>query len=360
MTTTRTVFAAAALALVLAACSKPTPPPADQAARTVSVVRVELKPIAGGIVTSGVLAPRNQVEISPDLTGYRVAKLDVDEGDWVKAGQPLIEMDASILKAQLDQQVALAKQSEAAADQRDAEAARVVGLDKQGVLAAEQVSDRRYTAETARAGAAAQLAAADEMRTRLAHLTIRAPVSGQIIQRNVNIGDISGVNNQWLLMAEDGQIELNADLAEADFDKMRPGLKAKVTLADDQVVDGVVRLVSPRVDATTQLGKVRITLPVRPDIRSGGFARASFIDLSRDVATVPETAVRYDASGASVMVVGSDGRVSQQPVRTGERGGGYVELLSGPPPGSVVVAKAGAQLLAGDLVKPDWGSASPQ
>jgi HlyD family secretion protein len=360
MTTTRTVFAAAALALVLAACSKPTAPPADQAARTVSVVRVELKPIAGGIVTSGVLAPRNQVEISPDLTGYRVAKLDVDEGDWVKAGQPLIEMDASILKAQLDQQVALAKQSEAAADQRDAEAARVVGLDKQGVLAAEQVSDRRYTAETARAGAAAQLAAADEMRTRLAHLTIRAPVSGQIIQRNVNIGDISGVNNQWLLMAEDGQIELNADLAEADFDKMRPGLKAKVTLADDQVVDGVVRLVSPRVDATTRLGKVRITLPVRPDIRSGGFARASFIDLSRDVATVPETAVRYDASGASVMVVGSDGRVSQQPVRTGERGGGYVELLSGPPPGSVVVAKAGAQLLAGDLVKPDWGSASPQ
>jgi HlyD family secretion protein len=361
MTTTRTVFAAAALALALAACSKPAPQAADQAARTVSVVRVELKPIAGGIVTSGVLLPRNQVEISPDLAGYRVAKLDVDEGDWVKAGQPLIEMDASILKAQLDQQVALAKQSVAAADQRDAEAARVVGLDKQGVLATEQVSDRRYTAETARAGAVAQMAAANEMRTRLAHLTIRAPVSGQIIQRSVNLGDISGgANNAWLLMAEDGQVELDADLAEADFDKMRPGLKARVTLADDQVVDGVVRLVSPRVDTTTRLGKVRITLPVRPDIRSGGYARASFIDLSRNVSTVPETAVRYDANGASVMLVGSDGRVSQQPVRTGERGGGYVELLTGPPPGSVVVAKAGAQLLAGDLVKPDWGSASPQ
>jgi len=359
MTTTRLVFAAA-LALGLTACGKPVAPPPDAAARAVSVVRVEMKPIAGGIVTSGVLVPRNQVEISPDLTGYRVSKLYVDEGDWVKAGQPLIEMDASILKAQLDQQVALAKQSEAAADQRDAEAARVVGLDKQGVLATEEVSDRRYTAQTARAGAAAQLAAADEMRTRLAHLTIRAPVSGQIIQRSVNLGDISGASSgQWLLMAEDGQIELNADVAEADFDKMRPGLKAKVTLADDQVVDGVVRLVSPRVDATTRLGKVRISLPVRPDIRTGGYARASFIDLSRNVATVPETAVRYDANGASVMVVGPDGRVSQQPVRTGERGGGYVELLTGPPPGSVVVAKAGAQLLAGDVVKPVWGAASP-
>jgi HlyD family secretion protein len=41
-------------------------------------------------------------------------------------------------------------------------------------------------------------------------------------------------------------------------------------------------------------------------------------------------------------------------VKTGERGGGYVELLTGPPPGSVVVAKAAAQVLPGDFVKLDW------
>jgi len=356
MMTTRGATAAA-LVLALAAChAPPTATPAQQTARTVSVVRIETRPIAGGIVTSGILIPRNQVQISPDLAGYRVSKLYVDESDWVKAGQPLVEMDPSILKAQLDQQLALARQSQAAADQRAAEAARVVGLDKQGVLAAEQVSDRRFAAATAKAGANAQLAAAEEMKTRIEHLTIRAPVSGQIIQRNVNLGDISGGGaNPWLVMAEDGQIELYADVAEADFEKMKPGLKAKVTLADEQVVDGAVRLVSPRVDATTRLGKVRISLPVRADIRAGGYARASFIDLSRAVPALPETAVRYDANGASVMVVGADNRVSLVPVKTGERGGGYVELLSGPEPGAVVVAKAGAQLLPGDYVKPEWG-----
>ena len=356
MMTTRGAIAAL-LALGLAACHPPQAAPvAQQAARTVSVVRIETRAIAGGVVTSGLLIPRNQVQINADLAGYRVSKLYVDEGDWVKAGQPLIEMDPSILKAQLDQQLALARQSQAAADQRNAEAARVVGLDKSGVLAAEQVSDRRFTAATANAGAKAQLAAADEMKTRLEHLTIRAPVSGQIIQRNVNLGDISGGSgaSPWLMMAEDGQIELYADVAEADFDQMKPGLKAKVTLADDQVVDGVVRLVSPRVDSTNRLGKVRISLPVRPDIRAGGYARASFTDLGRAVPALPETAVRYDANGASVMVVGTDNRVSLVPVRTGERGGGYVELLSGPEPGAVVVAKAGAQLLPGDYVKPQW------
>lgn len=357
MTTTRGAIAAV-LALGLAACQPPKATPvAQQIARAVSVVRIEVRPIAGGVVTSGILIPRNQVQLNPDLAGYRVSKLYVDEGDWVKAGQPLVEMDPSILKAQLDQQLALVRQSQATADQRAAEAARVAGLDKAGVLAAEQVSDRRYAAATATAGAKAQLAAADEMKTRLEHLTIRAPVSGQIIQRNVNLGDISGSGgaNPWLIMAEGGQIELYADVAEADFDQMKPGLKAKVTLADDKVVDGVVRLVSPRVDATTRLGKVRISLPVRPDIRAGGYARASFVDLGRAVPTLPETAVRYDANGASVMVVGANNRVSMVPVKTGERGGGFVELLSGPEPGAVVVAKAGAQLLPGDVVKPDWG-----
>ena len=351
---------AAALAAGLAACAAKAPPAATQAARAVTVVRVELKPIAGGIVTSGILIPRNEVAINPDLAGYRVSKLYVDEGDWVKAGQPLAEMDSSILRAQLDQQMALAVQQKANAAEREKEAARVRGLDNQGVIAEEQLQQRFYAASAAQATVTAQMASVKEMQTRLAHMVVRAPVSGQVIKRNVNLGDISGGAAQpWFLMAQDGQIELNADVAEGDFAKMHPGVRAKVTLADDSSADGVVRLVSPSVDTNSRLGKVRITLPVRSDIRSGGYARASFVDFSRAAPVVPETAVRYDANGASVMVVGAGGKVSQAPVRTGERGGGYVELLSGPPVGSVVVAKAGAQLLAGDYVKPDWAASAP-
>jgi HlyD family secretion protein len=186
-------------------------------------------------------------------------------------------------------------------------------------------------------------------------MVLRAPVAGVVLQRNVNLGDISGGGTSpWFVMAEGGEIELYADVAEGDFDKMRPGLKATVSLADGTAADGVVRLVSPRVDAATRLGKVRITLPVRSDIRAGGYARASFTDVSRAVLALPETAIRYDANGASVMVVGADGKVRQVQVRTGDRGGGYVELVSGPPAGSVVVEKAASQILDGDYVKPDW------
>jgi HlyD family secretion protein len=360
MTTTKlSIAAAVALALTfgLGACHPAGSSGAGQqaAARTVSVVRIEMRPIAGGIVTSGLLTPRNQVAVNPDLTGYRVSKLYVDEGAWVKAGQPLAEMDGSILQAQLAQQNALTAEQNANADQRAKEAARVADLDNQGVIAEEALQARRFAAISAKAGAAAQAAAAHEVQTRLEHMVLRAPVSGLVLQRNVNLGDISGGGvTPWFVMADGGQIELYADVAEADFDKMRPGLSAHVTLANDSAADGVVRLVSPRVDANTRLGKVRITLPVRQDIRAGGYARASFTDVTRGGLALPETAVRYDANGASVMVVGADGKVSQVPVQTGDRGGGYVELLKGPPAGTVVVAKAASQLLPGDYVKPDW------
>jgi HlyD family secretion protein len=349
------------LGLGLAACQPPAPAnnvsEGRKEARTVSVVRIEMRPISGGIVTSGVLTPRNQVAVTPDLTGYRVAKIDVDEGAWVKAGQPLAEMDGSILKAQLDQQNAALAQQKANADQRVKEAARVADLDNQGVIAEEALQQRRFAATGAKAGVAAQAAAVHEMQVRLDHMILRAPVSGLVLRRNVNLGDISGgAAGPWYALAEDGAIELYADVAEADFDKVRPGMKATVTLSDSTTAEGVVRLVSPRIDATSRLGTVRISLPVRADIRSGGYAKATFTDVSRAVPALPETAVRYDANGASVMVVGPDGRVSQVPVRTGDRGGGYVELASGPPAGSVVVAKAAAQILPGDYVKPDWSA----
>jgi HlyD family secretion protein len=359
MTTTKWGLAGAltlGLMLGVAACHPAggTAPGQDQRqARTVSVVRIELRPIAGGIVTSGLLAPRNQVAINPDLTGYRVSKLYVDEGAWVKAGQPLAEMDGSILRAQLDQQNALTAVQKANADQRTREAARVADLDNQGVIAEEAILARRFAAVSAKASVTAQAAAAQEVQTRLEHMVLRAPVSGLVLQRNVNLGDISGGGTSpWFVMADGGEIELYADIAEGDFDKMRPGLKATVALADSETVDGVVRLVSPRVDGATRLGKVRISLPVRQDIRSGGYARASFTDLSRAVLTVPETAIRYDANGAWVMVVGANGKVSQVSIRTGDRGGGFVELVSGPPAGTLVVKKAGSQVLPGDFVNP--------
>jgi HlyD family secretion protein len=356
--------AAVALAavLALAGCQKKAGETPRAQARTVTVVTVQARPIEGGLTASGALLPREDTAVFPQITGYRVIKVLADEGTWVKAGQPLAQLDDTLLRAQRAQQEALAAQQRSLADRADAEAARVKGLDNQGVLSEEQIQARRFAAASARAQAKAQEALLADTRTREGLMTIRAPSAGLVIERNVRLGDMAATTlaNPWFRIARDGQVELAADVPESMLGKLRPGAATQVTLADGDKVVGVIRLVSPRVDVNTKLGRVRITLPVRPDVRSGGFAGADFTSLTRSALAVPDTAVRYDADGASVMAVGADSRLARVPVTTGQRGGGYVELVTGPPPGTRVVAKAGAMFTPGDLVQVAPGPAGAQ
>ncbi len=344
---------ALALAASLGACQQQPGESAKAQARAVSVVDVEPRAIEGGLIASGQLVPREDVTIYPQISGYRVSKLRVDVGAWVKAGEPMAQLDDTLLRAQLAQQSALAAQQAILADEAQSEAARVKGLDGQGLLSQEQIDTRRFAARSTRAQANAQQAAAQDLRTRDGLMIVRAPCSGLVIERNVRIGDESGGGTTpWFRIARDGQVELAADVDEEALAKLRPGLSARVGLADGTQVIGFVRLVAPSLDAATKLGKVRISLPVRGDIRAGGFASATFLGAARSALAVPETAVRYDANGASVMLVDADDRVSRAPVTTGQRGGGYVELVTGPPAGSRVVEKAAAMLVPGDYVVP--------
>jgi HlyD family secretion protein len=261
----------------------------------------------------------------------------------------------------VEQQRAAAAQALIQAEQAEAQAARVSDLDGQGVLSQEQLETRRFQARAARATANAQVAALKDAETRARKLAVTAPVSGLVLERNVRPGDLSaGGASPWFRIAQDGQIELLAELPEEDLARVRVGQTATVSLPSGVTVQGRVRLVSPQVSAETKLGVARITLPVRSDVRAGGYGRALFSDADSAGLSAPETAVRYDADGASVMVVGADNRVKRAPVQTGPRGGGRVVLTKGPPAGTRVVATASAFLLDGDLIKPVEGAAAAQ
>ncbi|MDZ4371321.1 MAG: efflux RND transporter periplasmic adaptor subunit, partial [Phenylobacterium sp.] len=130
------------------------------------------------------------------------------------------------------------------------------------------------------------------------------------------------------------------------------GQTASVALPGGGTATGRIRLISPQIDPETKLGEVRILLPVRPDIRVGGFARAVFADASGESLAVPETAVRYDADGVSVMTVDARNRVKRVVVQTGSRADGWVALVKGPPAGTRIVQNAAAFLLDNDLVRP--------
>lgn len=335
------LLAAALAVAALSGCAKkagPAGPPVD--ARAARVVEVESRGMQGGMSVSGLLISREEAAVNADLSGYRIAKVNVEQGAWVTKGQPLVELDDSLLRAQILQQQATTAQAQA-------QAMRVNGLDNAGVMSAEDIETRRLQAK-------AQLAALQDLQTREAHMIIRAPVSGLVLERDVRPGDISSVGGATPMfrMIRDGLVELNAEVSQDDMGRIHIGDPAQVTLPDGAVVEGRVRLIDPEVDSTSKLGHVRIAMPVRADLRPGGFARATFTATTPVERAVPETAVRYDADGASVAVVGPDNRVNITTVKTGRRAGGYVELVEGPPAGSWVLLQAASFVLQGDLVHP--------
>lgn len=345
--------------LALAGCKKPPEPKKTDAqqARAVRVVRLEPRAITGALTASGDLVPREEAAVLPEVTGYRVARVLVDVGDFVRKGQVLAQLDPTLIQAQIAQQQAVVGQAEAQAQQAEDQAARVKGLDDQGVLSQEAISQRRFQAKAARATANAQLAALRDIQTRATKLAVTAPVGGIVLERTVRPGDQAAASaTPWFRLARDGEIELSAELSEDDLAKIRAGQRAQVTLPSGLSVPGVVRLVSPQIDPQTKLGAVRVHMAVNRDIRAGGFGRAVFAEAAGLTLAAPETAVRYDADGASVMVVGADNRVKRVLVQTGQRGAGLVQLIKGPPPGSRIVQNAAAFLLDGDMVRPVEGA----
>jgi HlyD family secretion protein len=344
--TTRTALAAMILIATtgLTACGEKKDKPAAKApaaalARTVSIGSVETRPLGGGVEASGLLVSREEAAVGSELSGYRVARLYADEGDYVRAGQPLAQLDDTLLRAQVEQQAAVTAQSQA-------EAKRVAGLDGQGVISQEQIETRRYQAK-------AQEAALKEIRTRASRMTITAPVGGLVLQRGVQPGQIAGGGTTpWFTIARDGLVELDAEVNEADLAGIRAGQPAQVSLPSGQSVSGVVRLVSPRVDSASRLGKVRVRLPVRPDLRPGGFGRATFGASGAAVTAIPEAAIRYEADGLFVMTVDSNNRAHQVAVKVGQKGGGWAQLVQGPPAGTRVVLGGASFVADGDTVRP--------
>jgi HlyD family secretion protein len=350
--------AAALLTLVaLSGCGGKDDKTADaKAGPTLRAVKTDLirsQSLGGSLASPGLLVSREEAAVNAQINGYPVAKVLVDVGDQVKAGQPLVQLDDTLLRSQIDQAQAIYNQAEVGARQAAAQAQRVEGLDKSGALSQEAIDQRRFAGETAKAQAAAQAASLKDLQTRASKMVVRSPVSGLVMERNVRPGDVSsGSGTPMFRIIRDDQVELEAQVPETALASIKPGTGAQVVLPDGRKITGQVRMIAPSVDANTKLGKVRIALPVQPGIRPGGYGQALFNGSAQIVTTAPEAALNYDADGVSLMVVDQTNHVHKVKVTTGQRGGGFVELLSGPLAGSRVLLGSSSFVLEGDLVKP--------
>lgn len=351
------------LLTLMVGCSKPPTTAEDKTqaalAQTITVARVVLRPMTGTSTASGLLVPREEAAVSSELSGYRVADVLVEEGATVKVGDSLVRLDPDLLQAQITKAKASLTQARAQALQPRKEAARVATLDHTGALSAEQIEQRRSQATVANATVAVTEAQLNELQVQARHMVIRAPVSGIVLERNVRPGDIASPSQPMFRIARDGLIELDAEVPEEFLVDISIDEKTTVTLPSGQALAGTVRRISPRVDPRTKLGRVRVSLPLDPQLRAGGYARATFKRTTAAVPAVPETAIQFDAGGPMLVVIDAQQRAHHVAVKTGNRVNGFVAIENGPPVGSRIALGGGAFLLDGDPVNPQAANTPP-
>ena len=288
------------------------------------------------------------VMVSADLPGT-VAKINFDSGKPVREGEVLVELDTRQERAQLASLEA----------QRDL--ARVNFGRMQELVNAGVISRMEYDQATAQQKATEANVA--EIRATIERKTIRAPFSGILGIRKVNLGQYLPAGSPVVSNQSLNPIYVNIGVPQQAAAQVRVGGKLRVTAEDaaGQVFAGTVTAIDSEVDETTRNIQIQATLS-NPEgkLRPGMFVQAELpLGASRPVIALPASAINYAPYGDSVFIItdlkdpkGQTYRgVRQQFVKVEGSRGDQVAVISGLNPGDEVVTSGVFKLRNGAAVQ---------
>ena len=317
----------------------------------VTVARAEIAPFARHVPLSGEARPRKDIRVFAPAQGVRVLELLVEQGDFVRQGQPLARLDTALFQAQAAGSLAAETGAEAAEERATGAYDRAESIKDSGALSAEQIATRKAEAEAAQARLAQARASYAEFNARMQGGFVRAPAAGLVIERPAVLGQ--SVDGQTLFrIVQDNALEVAAEVAEADMLALQVGQKATFHMVDGSEVVATLRRPPPAIDSRTRTGTALFDLPRDPKLRSGMFLRGDAELPPAPSLSVLQSAVTYDGQQAFVFLIDAQNRAHRTAVKLGDRAGDRVVVENGVEEGARVALGGAAFLQDGDLVRP--------
>ena len=291
------------------------------------------------------------VMVSAEVAG-KVVHIAFEPGTMVKVGDLLVQQDTVAENAQL----------------RSAEA--TVALTKLSLERSRKLLSQKTSSQAEFDNADAQykqaVAQADNIRAIIAKKTIRAPFSGVLGIRLVNLGQILSAGDAIVSLQSLDPIFVNFSLPQQQLSRIRTGLTVRVEsdALPGQSVEGTITAINPEVETATRNIKIQATLKnTQHLLRPGMFATATVVLPEKDtVLAIPVTAVLNAPYSDSVFIVEDDKNdknsppakvARQQFVRLGVRRGDFVAVTSGLKQGEIVVSTGVFKLRNGQSVAVD-------
>jgi multidrug efflux system membrane fusion protein len=329
----------------------------------VTVVAVEQKDVPLYLKALGTVQALNTVTVGAQVAG-QLKSINFQEGQELKTGDLIAEIDPRTFQAALDQMLAKKKQDEAQLSASRSTLRRYEDLIKQHFVAAQDLENQRQLVRQQEALIAADDAAAASARTELGYTKIKAPIDGVAGIRLVDVGNLVSANSGSgiVVLTEVHPINVIFSLPEQNLDLVR-STDAKdplpVTALDrtdsHTIADGVLKVIDNQIDTTTGTFKLKAEFANEKNALWPG----QFVNVRVRVRTianglvVPTTAVQRNTEGSYAYVVQADDTVAMAPLTLGEEAGENLILVtSGLEPGDKVVTEGQFRLKPGSKVQP--------
>jgi multidrug efflux system membrane fusion protein len=308
----------------------------------------------------GTVIAASTVTVRAQVTGELTA-VHFIEGDEVKEGQVLVEIDKRPLEAALQQAQATLARDVAQTANAKSQATRYEDLLKRGIATREQVDQIVANAAALEATVAADRAAVDNASVQLQYATIRAPLSGKTGLLQVHPGNLVRATDTTPIVTINKitPVYVSFSVPEALLPELKRYMaKGKLPVSASPPTDsaapatGLINFIDNAVDPTTGQIKIKGTFP-NTDRRlwPGQFVNVN-VTLSNEpnAIVVPSVAVQAGQQGAYVFVVKSDQTVDLRPVTVERTNGERSVIAKGLTPGEIVVTDGQLRLNAGSRV----------
>lgn len=266
-------------------------------------------------VLDGQLEAVNQATVSAQVSG-RVVKVNVDVGDYVKKGEPLIQFRAKDQQARYD--AAKANHAEALAEYK-----RI-----------KEVYARKLVAKSALDKAEARLKAAkanlDQATEALENTLVRAPYSGIVVKRHIEPGELANVGQKLLTGLSLESLRANVEVPQSIIQSVREHKQARIVLPDGESLMASKMTISPQASPMSHTFLVRVDLPEGDHhVYPGIFTKVAFVVGKETQLMIPVKAVAYRGEVSAVYVKASDGSLQLQQVVLGRKVGDDIVVLAG-------------------------------
>jgi membrane fusion protein, multidrug efflux system len=307
---------------------------------------VEVAPVRTGVIYEkaeavGTARANESVTITAKQTGF-VANIAFKEGELVKAGQPLVELETRERKADVDQARNELEQARAGRDDARQKLDRARQLKATGAITQSRVDelDATFRAADARVrGAEARIRSFD---ARLDDVRITAPFDGRVGLRQVSVGALLQPGTPITTLDDLSKVRLDFSIPEIFLGKLRDGQRviARSTAYPGRTFEGMVTVIDTRIDPVSRSVRVNAMFDNADEaLRPGLFISVELaLDRRENAVIIDEEALVPEGARQFVFVV-RDGRAARVEVKLGSRQQGSVEVLEGLKAGENVIVR---------------------